>query len=143
MLVLITTHRRRAQMSSNFYNRLAPFYHLLYGDWDAAVRNQGEALAQLLKGWGVGPGEPVLDAACGIGTQTLGGVFSNRLGPVGRCSRKVAAGTGRTGLVSRGVGACMGADSTTQWLAEQVSTCFRRYELQAATAECAAAQSRR
>ena len=72
MLILITTHRRRAQMSSNFYDRLAPFYHLLYGDWDAAVRNQGEALAQLLKGWGVGPGEPVLDAACGIGTQTLG-----------------------------------------------------------------------
>lgn len=59
-------------MSSDFYDRLAPFYHLLYGDWDAAVRTQGEALACLLHMRGVGRGEPVLDAACGIGTQTLG-----------------------------------------------------------------------
>lgn len=59
-------------MSSDFYDRLAPFYHLLYGDWDAAVRTQGEALARLLDMRGVGQGEPILDAACGIGTQTLG-----------------------------------------------------------------------
>jgi SAM-dependent methyltransferase len=59
-------------MSSDFYDRLAPFYHLLYGDWDAALRNQGEALARLLHTQGVGSGDPVLDAACGIGTQTLG-----------------------------------------------------------------------
>ena len=59
-------------MSSDFYDQLAPFYHLLYGDWEAAVRTQGEALARLLHVRGVVPGEPVLDAACGIGTQTLG-----------------------------------------------------------------------
>lgn len=59
-------------MSTDFYDRLAPFYHLLYGDWDAAVRSQGESLARLLHARGVGPHEPVLDAACGIGTQTLG-----------------------------------------------------------------------
>lgn len=56
----------------DFYDRLAPFYHLLYRDWDAAISAQGEALEQLLQRWGIGAGEPILDAACGIGTQTLG-----------------------------------------------------------------------
>jgi hypothetical protein len=40
-------------MSSDFYDQLAPFYHLLYGDWEAAVRTQGEALARLLHMRGV------------------------------------------------------------------------------------------
>jgi len=57
---------------SAFYDRLAPYYHLLYGDWEAAVAKQGAALASLLGKFGVGAGEPVLDAACGIGTQSLG-----------------------------------------------------------------------
>lgn len=70
--VSLTASNDQPQMSSDFYDRLAPFYHLLYGDWDAAVRTQGEALAHLLHTRGVGPGDPVLDAACGIGTQTLG-----------------------------------------------------------------------
>lgn len=55
-----------------FYDRLAPHYHLLYGDWEASVASQGAALARLLAGHGVAPGEAVLDASCGIGTQTLG-----------------------------------------------------------------------
>lgn len=66
------SHQQSAEMSSDFYDRLAPFYYLLYEDWDAAVRTQGEALASLLHTRGVRPGEPVLDAACGIGTETLG-----------------------------------------------------------------------
>jgi glycine/sarcosine N-methyltransferase len=56
----------------SFYDQLAPHYHLLYGDWEAAIAGQGAALARLLEGHGVRPGDPVLDAACGIGTQTLG-----------------------------------------------------------------------
>lgn len=59
-------------MTASFYDQLAPFYHLLYGDWERSVAQQGEALADLLHSAGVEPGEPVLDAACGIGTQTLG-----------------------------------------------------------------------
>jgi SAM-dependent methyltransferase len=55
-----------------FYDRLAPYYHLLYGDWEASVARQGAALAQLLDAHGVRPGDPILDAACGIGTQTIG-----------------------------------------------------------------------
>ena len=55
-----------------FYDKLAPYYHLLYGDWDASIASQGAALALLLDGHGVRRGEAVLDAACGIGTQTIG-----------------------------------------------------------------------
>lgn len=61
-----------SSLASTFYDGLAPHYHLLYGDWEAAVLRQGEALAGLLGSLGVAPGAPVLDAACGIGTQTLG-----------------------------------------------------------------------
>ena len=31
-----------------FYDRLAPYYHLLYGDWETSVARQGAALARLL-----------------------------------------------------------------------------------------------
>jgi len=59
-------------MSTHFYDGLAPYYHLLYNDWDRAVVEQGTALAALLVELGIGPGASVLDAACGIGTQTVG-----------------------------------------------------------------------
>jgi SAM-dependent methyltransferase len=57
---------------ASFYDELAPFYHLLYQDWEASVERQGAALDALLRAADVAPGAPVLDAACGIGTQTLG-----------------------------------------------------------------------
>jgi SAM-dependent methyltransferase len=59
-------------MTATFYDQLAPYYHLLYVDWESSIAKQGEALAGLLQDAGVVPGERVLDAACGIGTQTLG-----------------------------------------------------------------------
>ena len=59
-------------MTARFYDDLSPHYPLLYRDWDSAVEQQGAALAALLQSEGVVPGDPVLDAACGIGTQTLG-----------------------------------------------------------------------
>jgi SAM-dependent methyltransferase len=55
-----------------FYDELAPYYHLLYDDWDAAINRQGANLAALLEANNVWPGDTVLDAACGIGTQALG-----------------------------------------------------------------------
>lgn len=59
-------------MTAAFYDQLAPYYHLLYGDWESSVAKQGEALARLLREAGVVPGDQVLDAASGIGTQTFG-----------------------------------------------------------------------
>ncbi|VTU32925.1 class I SAM-dependent methyltransferase [Variovorax sp. PBL-E5] len=54
----------------DFYDGLAPFYHLIYPDWNASIRRQGEQLSQLVASeW---PGtHRVLDVACGIGTQVL------------------------------------------------------------------------
>ncbi len=57
---------------SFLYDDLAPYYHLLYGDWERSIQKQGDAIACLLNNHGVRAGEPVLDAACGIGTQTIG-----------------------------------------------------------------------
>ena len=57
---------------ASFYDRLAPYFHLLYGDWHASIARQGAALAQLFRAHGVQPGEAILDAACGIGTQAIG-----------------------------------------------------------------------
>lgn len=55
-----------------FYDDLADDYHLIYSDWDASVRRQGEVLNELIARE-VGPGpRTVLDAACGIGTQAIG-----------------------------------------------------------------------
>jgi SAM-dependent methyltransferase len=59
-------------VTANFYDELAPYYHLLYGDWERAILKQGAAIASLLGEFGVHSGDRVLDAACGIGTQTLG-----------------------------------------------------------------------
>src|SRR6185369_778615 len=66
------TSQAKARMTTGFYDELAPFYHLLYGDWERAVNEQGTALAALLSSHGVAPGAWILDAACGIGTQALG-----------------------------------------------------------------------
>jgi SAM-dependent methyltransferase len=58
--------------TASFYDQLAPFYHLLYADWENSIAKQGAALDQLLREHGVAIGDPMLDAACGIGTQTIG-----------------------------------------------------------------------
>lgn len=56
----------------SFYDRLAPYYYLLYVDWKTSVVRQGAALAKLLETHGVRSGDAILDAACGIGTQSIG-----------------------------------------------------------------------
>jgi len=57
-----------------FYDDLASYYHLIFEDWDASMARQGDALANLI-GVELAQSPPldarVLDAACGIGTQTL------------------------------------------------------------------------
>ena len=55
---------------SDFYAVLAPYYHLLFDDWDAGMRRQGRQLASVIRAeW---PGhESILDVSCGIGTQSI------------------------------------------------------------------------
>jgi SAM-dependent methyltransferase len=54
----------------DFYDELAPLYHLIYQDWDASIRRQGEQLSTLIKTeWP--KSKRVLDVSCGIGTQAI------------------------------------------------------------------------
>ena len=61
--------------AGDFYDALAPYYDLIFVDWDASMARQGDALAALIDaelGPGVAPASVhVLDAASGIGTQAL------------------------------------------------------------------------
>jgi 2-polyprenyl-3-methyl-5-hydroxy-6-metoxy-1,4-benzoquinol methylase len=54
----------------DFYDDLAPLYHLMFPDWSNSIRRQGEELDSVIQSeW---PGHrTVLDVSCGIGTQTL------------------------------------------------------------------------
>ena len=55
-----------------FYEQLAADYHLIFADWEMAVRRQGEILKNLIV-QRMGPGlHSVLDCSCGIGTQAIG-----------------------------------------------------------------------
>jgi glycine/sarcosine N-methyltransferase len=61
-----------ASSVGDFYDGLAPEYHLVYGDrWDDAVARQGAALDRLIRDVH-GDAADVLDCACGIGTQAIG-----------------------------------------------------------------------
>jgi glycine/sarcosine N-methyltransferase len=55
-----------------FYDSLAPYYHLIFEDWEKSIERQGAVLNSLLLAQsGAGP-RKILDCACGIGTQTIG-----------------------------------------------------------------------
>ena len=59
-------------MTDSFYDALAPYYHLIYPDWEASIRRQSQALVTILSEFEILPGSSILDAAAGIGTQALG-----------------------------------------------------------------------
>ena len=60
--------------TKQFYDDLACYYHLIFEDWDASMARQGDLLVDVI-GKELAQPDPldarVLDAACGIGTQTL------------------------------------------------------------------------
>ena len=56
----------------DFYNDLASFYHLLYPDWEASAAEQAAALDSIIRDYCGADVRTILDAACGIGTQSLG-----------------------------------------------------------------------
>lgn len=55
-----------------FYDALTPYYHLIYPDWQTSIARQGHALDSIIRSEGGPDLRTVLDAACGIGTQSLG-----------------------------------------------------------------------
>ena len=58
--------------SREFYDRLADEYHLIVGNWDEAVKWQGEVLDTLLRSVTGRGSLSILDCSCGIGTQAIG-----------------------------------------------------------------------
>ena len=55
---------------SDFYDELAPNYHLLFDDWDAGMGRQGRQLSALIRDrWP--SASSILDVSCGIGTQAI------------------------------------------------------------------------
>jgi SAM-dependent methyltransferase len=57
--------------TADFYDAIEPFYHLIFADWQASIDRQGEALSKVIHARSASA-QSVLDATCGIGTQTLG-----------------------------------------------------------------------
>ncbi len=56
---------------TKFYDDLAPWYHVIYQDWDSSMARQGDALHGLISGeWGPAP-KTIVDVAVGVGTQAL------------------------------------------------------------------------
>ena len=59
-------------MTESFYNDLAPYYKYIYPDWDASVERQASAVDGVIIEYFGENVKTVLDAACGIGTQSIG-----------------------------------------------------------------------
>jgi len=56
----------------NFYDQLAPFYHLMYEDRAASIAWQAERLSHIIRAQWDEHVTSVLDVSYGIGTQSLG-----------------------------------------------------------------------
>ena len=56
----------------NFYDHLAPFYHIIYKNWGKTAEEQATQLSSIIREYWGGQVQSVLDVSCGIGTQTLG-----------------------------------------------------------------------
>lgn len=59
-------------MTEDYYNNLAPYYKLIYSNWEASVQHQADALDNVIKEFVGAAANTVLDVSCGIGTQSIG-----------------------------------------------------------------------
>jgi SAM-dependent methyltransferase len=130
-----------------FYDALAPWYHLVYPDWEASIAWQGEALAALLAAeWGDGV-RRLRDVTMGVGTQALGlaargyQVIGSDLSP--SSVRRAGAEATRRGLTLRGHVADVRALAARPGSADAVLACdnalphlLSEDEIQVALAEC-------
>lgn len=58
--------------ASGFYDNLAPFYHLIFENWERSIERQATALDSIIRSTARHGARSLLDVACGIGTQALG-----------------------------------------------------------------------
>ena len=57
---------------NDFYDRLTPFYHIIYKDWGTAVEEQATQLSSIIHEYWGKKVQSILDVSCGIGTQAIG-----------------------------------------------------------------------
>jgi SAM-dependent methyltransferase len=55
-----------------YYDKLASYYKLMYQDWNASVERHGIVLDEVIREFFGEDTKRILDAACGIGTQSIG-----------------------------------------------------------------------
>ncbi len=59
-------------MIESFYDQLSPYYQYIFQDWNASVERQALILDEVIREYCGESIHSILDAACGIGTQTIG-----------------------------------------------------------------------
>lgn len=59
-------------MTEAFYDQLAPIYTMFYEDWERSLQRQARILDEVIREAFPAGVSTILDAACGIGTQSLG-----------------------------------------------------------------------
>ncbi len=59
-------------MTESFYNQLSPYYKYIFQDWNASVDRHADILVGVIREYFGDRVHSILDAACGIGTQTIG-----------------------------------------------------------------------
>jgi SAM-dependent methyltransferase len=59
-------------MIESFYDQLSPFYKYIFQDWNASVERHAGILDGVIREYFGDHVHSILDAACGIGTQTIG-----------------------------------------------------------------------
>jgi SAM-dependent methyltransferase len=59
-------------MLEAYYNHLAPYYKYIYTDWEASLHRQAGILDGVIREYFGENVNRILDAACGIGTQSIG-----------------------------------------------------------------------
>lgn len=59
-------------MTDAYYDDFADYYKLIYLDWEKSVQRQADILNQVIQEYFGDQTHTILDAACGIGTQSIG-----------------------------------------------------------------------
>lgn len=59
-------------MIESFYDQLSPYYKYIFQDWNASVDRHAGILDGVIREYFGNDIHSILDAACGIGTQTIG-----------------------------------------------------------------------
>lgn len=59
-------------MLDSYYDHLAPYYKYIYADWEASLQRQAGILDGVIREYFGEKVHRILDAACGIGTQSTG-----------------------------------------------------------------------